>query len=224
MNPPCAATADTVNSETRATAAYDSYSAVYDSLDDSFVSDALGFAQGRQELLAGATGDVLEVAVGTGLNLPDYDWTRVQQLTAIDLSEGMLAQARERAAAVPLSGRPIRLQRADVEALPFADNSFDTVVSTFSLCVFPHPDAALRELCRVLRPGGVALLLEHSRSSNGLLAAYQDLTNAAVTSMSKGCAWNQDVLGLVRAAGLTVLASKPQLAGGLVVMVQATKL
>lgn len=118
------------------------------------------------------------------------------------------------------AGRPIRLQQANVEALPFPDASFDCVVDTFSLCVFPRPELALRELARVLRPGGRALLLEHSRSSNPLLGAYQDATNGAVAAMSKGCAWNQDVAALLVGAGLRPVQVDRYVAGT-VVLVQA---
>jgi methyltransferase OMS1 len=107
-----------------------------------------------------------------------------------------------------------------VEALPFEDGSFDCVVDTFSLCVFPRPGAALRELRRVLRPGGRLLLLEHSRAANQLLAAYQDATNGAVAAMSKGCAWNQDVEGLLAGAGLRPERLERHVAGT-VVLVQA---
>ncbi len=107
-----------------------------------------------------------------------------------------------------------------MESLPFPDDTFDCVVDTFSLCVFPRPDAALKEMARVLKPGGRLLLLEHSRSSNALLAAYQDVTNSAVVALSKGCAWNQDVAGLLRGAGLKPVQLEQHVAGT-VVMVQA---
>ena len=87
-------------------------------------------------------------------------------------------------------------------------------MDTFSLCVIENPGAALAEMRRVLKPGGRALLVEHSKSTTApLLGAYQDLTGPAVKALAKGCAWNQDVVGLAKAAGLTVVKAEPSLLG-----------
>jgi SAM-dependent methyltransferase len=105
------------------------------------------FGGGREWVCSQATGDVLEVAVGTGLNLTFYpDGVR---LTGLDFSPAMLAQALARAAAV---GREIDLREGDAQALPFPDASFDTVVCTLGLCGFPDERAAITEMHRVLRP------------------------------------------------------------------------
>lgn len=165
--------------------AYDSYAATYDDLDGGAAADSLGFPALRAALLRQARGDVLETAVGTGLNLPLYDAAALTSLTAIDLSRGMLGQAQARAQALRLADR-IRLQlvQADVAALGAALGGcqFDTVVDTFSLCVFPDPVAALRSMAACLRPGGTLLLLEHSRSSFAPLGWYQ-VRRAGVCSM-----------------------------------------
>lgn len=106
-----------------------------------------------------ATGDVLEVAVGTALNLSHYP--QEVALTGIDLSPEMLEIARSRAAQTQ---RPIDLREADAHELPFADESFDTVVCTYSLCNIPDPRRAVEEMKRVLRPGGKLILVDHIRS------------------------------------------------------------
>ena len=162
-------------------------------------------------------GDVLELAVGTGLNLRAYDANRVKTYTAIDLSPGMLARAKARAETLAL-GEKARFEEADATALPFDDGSFDVVVDTFSLCVIEDPSAALREVRRVLRSKGRAVLIEHSKSDVGALGAYQDLTSAPVKRMSKGCVWNQDVESLVRQSGMRVVKTQRALLGLLVVV------
>jgi ubiquinone/menaquinone biosynthesis C-methylase UbiE len=128
------------------------------------------FRGGREWVCARARGDVLEVAVGTGLNLGLYPpGTR---LTGVDLSPEMLARARSRSAAI---NAPIELKEADVEALPFGDGTFDTVVSTLAMCAVPDERAAVLEMCRVLRPGGRLLLLDHIGSNWWPIRAGQRL-------------------------------------------------
>lgn len=107
-----------------------------------------------------AEGRILEVAIGTGLNLPLYP--EHVQLTGIDFSPGMLAVARQRATEL---GRAVDLREAHAQHLPFPDASFDTVTCTLSLCSVPDEQAALAEMQRVLRPGGRLLLLDHIRPS-----------------------------------------------------------
>lgn len=109
---------------------------------------------------ARARGETLEVAVGTGLNLPFY--APDVPLTGIDLSPGMLEVARERAAAL---GREVELLEGDAHDLPFEDSSFDSVVCTFSLCGIPDPALAVMEMRRVLRPFGKLILVDHVRST-----------------------------------------------------------
>lgn len=128
------------------------------------------FGDSRAWICAQATGEVLEVAIGTGLNLPLYrDDIR---LTGIDWSPGMLAIARDQAHQL---GRTAALQQADAMALPFDDASFDTVVCTLSLCAVPDDQKALAEMGRVLRPGGRLLLLDHVASSAWPIRVLQRL-------------------------------------------------
>lgn len=164
--------------------------------------DWLGLGRLRRELLQKASGDVLEVAVGTGKNLPHYPGGCA--ITAIDLSPEMLNVARKRADRLDLDAT---FQVMDAEALDFPDGSFATVVSTLSTCTFPDPVKALREMARVCRPGGKVLLLEHGRSSRPRLARFQD-RRAEGFSKPLGCHWNREPLELLRHAGLTTMTAR----------------
>jgi len=161
----------------------------------------------RARLFARAQGDVLDVACGTGSNfrhLPEGC-----SVVGVDLSTAMLAGARREAASL---GRPVTLAHADAGCFPFADDSFDTVVSALSTCTFPDPVAALREMARVCKPAGRVLLFEHGRSSVGPLAWGQDRL-APWHFEDMGCRWNQDPEGIVREAGLEVRRADRHVAG-----------
>jgi ubiquinone/menaquinone biosynthesis C-methylase UbiE len=118
------------------------------------------FGNSRAWVCQQATGKVLEVAIGTGLNLAHYPESVA--LTGVDFSPAMLAQAQERARQL---GRRVELAEGDAQALGFPDNSFDTVVSTFSLCSIPDDRQSVAEMRRVLRPGGLLLLADHVAST-----------------------------------------------------------
>jgi ubiquinone/menaquinone biosynthesis C-methylase UbiE len=158
-----------------------------------------GLAVSRQELLAGAAGDVLEIGAGTGGNLRYYG-AHVDTLTLTEPEPSMLRRLRNKVreqvpAAVVL--------RAPAEDLPFEDNSFDVAVSTLVLCGVGDQPRALRELHRVLRPGGELLFLEHVRSDDPRLARRQDRMNG-VNRFMVGCECNRSTLGSIRAAGFEV--------------------
>jgi len=119
------------------------------------------FGDGREWVCSRASGQVLEVAVGTGRNLTFY--SQGVRITGIDLSPAMLEITRKRADQL---GVDADLREGDAQQLPFADASFDTVVCTLSLCNIPDDRRAIAEMKRVLRPGGRLLLLDHVRSSS----------------------------------------------------------
>lgn len=131
------------------------------------------FAQTRPWVCRRASGRTLEVALGTGLNLPLYP--EGVELAGIEWSPSMLAVAQRRAAALGLAAD---LRLGDARALPFDDGSFDTVVMTFSLCAVPDAGRALEEMVRVLRPGGLLLLADHVESSAWPLRVLQRLVDA----------------------------------------------
>jgi methyltransferase OMS1 len=196
---------------------YDSYAASYDVLDGGALASGLGYDELRNSLVGQAKGTILEVGVGTGLNLPYYNWDGVNSVTVSDVSLEMITIAARRANSDgKVIGQPIAFQPADVANLPFPDNTFDTVVDTFSLCVFPNPEKALKEMARVLKPGGRLLLLEHTRSENPVLGAYQDVTNPYVKKMSKECSWNQNVPQMVADLNLRPIKRERHLAGTII--------
>ena len=121
--------------------------------------DGFMFRDGRAWVCSQAHGDVLEVAIGTGRNLPLYPADA--RLTGVDLSPAMLELARRRGAVL---GREVDLRLGDAQALPFRDATFDAVVSTLAFSTIPDPDKAAAEARRVLRPGGLLLVLDHVRS------------------------------------------------------------
>lgn len=121
---------------------------------------------------------ILEVGVGTGKNF-DY-YPADARITAIDFSEEMLKRAAEKKTRKNIA---VDLHLMDVQSLPFADNSFDTVVATFVFCSVPSPVKGLKELYRVCRSGGQVILLEHVLSSKPVLAAVMNFINPAVVAL-----------------------------------------
>ena len=164
-----------------------------------------------------ASGDTLEIAVGTGLNLPLYksDVT----LTGIDISAEMLAIARRRAAEIAAE---VDLQEGDAHALPFSDSSFDTVICTYSLCNIPDPKIALAEMKRVLRDDGKLVLVDHIRASSKPIYWLQK----ALESLSmrfEGESLTRRPVEHVAALGFTIIDRSRFGPGGIVERVSARK-
>lgn len=179
---------------------YDRFARWYDFVEG--VPNLLGVRKLRRRLLRHASGNVLEVAVGTGMNLRYYP--PGCRIIAVDVSREMLNVVRRRAAKLSMD---VSFLLADAEALPFSDTSFDTVVSSVTTCTFPNPVAALREMARVCRTNGRVLLLEHGRSDREWLGRWQD-SLADPFAKQLGCHWNREPLELVRKAGLKINNSR----------------
>jgi ubiquinone/menaquinone biosynthesis C-methylase UbiE len=133
-------------------------------------TEKLLFGDGRAWACSQARGQVLEIAIGTGRNLPFYP--AEVELTGIELSPAMLEIARQRAQRL---GRQVDLLMGDAQALPFPDQRFDTVVCTLALCSIPDERQAIAEVWRVLRPGGIFVALEHVRSPNPIIRGLERL-------------------------------------------------
>ena len=179
---------------------YDRFARWYDWVEG--IPELLGVNRLRYRMLQRASGRVLEVAIGTGKNLPYYP--RDCRIIGADVSKEMLAVAQKRASRLQLD---ISLLLADAEALPFSDKTFDTVVSSLSTCTFPNPVLALQEMARVCRPEGKILLLEHGRSDREWFGRFQDRT-AERHAKQLGCHWNRKPLDLVGGAGLKINKTK----------------
>jgi ubiquinone/menaquinone biosynthesis C-methylase UbiE len=149
--------------------AWDRQAESYDKQIDWFERRVIG-SDNRAWACSRAGGKVLEVAIGTGLNIASYPPD--VRLTGVDLSPAMLQIARRRADDL---GRSVDLREGDAHELPFEDSSFDTVVCTFSLCNIPDVERAVTEMKRVLRPDGKLVLVDHIRSSNVVVFAIQKL-------------------------------------------------
>jgi ubiquinone/menaquinone biosynthesis C-methylase UbiE len=173
-----------------------------------FDQHILGVARLRKRLLSKARGKILEVACGTGQNLPLF--APDSEITAVDLSLNMLESARRIAIGY---GLDVNFAVMDAEKLEFPDRSFDTVVSTLSTCTFPNPVRALQEIKRICQPDGLILLLEHGHSNVPWLARFQDRNEHRHYQDHAGCRWNQDPLDLVQSAGIKVLKSNRSVLG-----------
>ena len=170
------------------------YPRLYDALTRRFERKVGAALRGR--FLGAARGRVLEVGAGTGRNLPHYG--DVEELVVTEPQEGMLERARRRA------DRSATFVRASADALPFPDDSFDTVVATLVLCTVDDQQASLREIRRVLKPAGQFLFAEHVRSGNPKLARWQDRLEGLWSKVAGGCRPNRDTVAAIEASGFAV--------------------
>jgi SAM-dependent methyltransferase len=156
----------------------------------------------RAEVVPLARGRVLELGAGGGANLALYDRTRVESVTGVDPSDGLIALAEERMA--PADRGFFHVERGVAEELPFPSASFDTVVSTFTLCSVQDPARALAEAKRVLKPGGRLLFLEHGLSPEADVAKWQRRIEPFWKPIAGGCHLTRPVTDSVTKAGFLV--------------------
>ena len=176
------------------------FSAIYDPL--LWIGERTGMSKRRGRLLAQAEGRVLEIGAGTGLNLNHYP----DSLTELVLTEPAAPMASRLERRAERSALPTRVVTASAEALPFEDDSFDTVVSTLVLCTVDDPERTLAEIARVLRPDGQLLFIEHVRARSPRLAGWQDRLARPWLHFAAGCRCNRATLDLLRSGGFAVSA------------------
>ncbi|MBC6475555.1 MAG: class I SAM-dependent methyltransferase [Hormoscilla sp. GM102CHS1] len=159
---------------------------------DWMMSDPV-LTQYRQEVLSEVSGEVLEIGFGTGLNLPHYPES-LQKLTAIDANPGMNALARKR---IQSSGIIVANRVLNGENLPMDDNSFDSVVSTWTLCSIAKVEQALLEIHRVLKPGGKFFFIEHGLSDDPKVQVWQHRLTPLQKIIGDGCHLDRNMKKLV---------------------------
>jgi ubiquinone/menaquinone biosynthesis C-methylase UbiE len=162
-----------------------------------------GLSDMRRELLAQATGDVVELGAGTGLNLEHYP-AEVSRLVLTEPDPEMAKKLRQR---VQRESRSAEVVEAPGEQLPFPDDSFDTAIATLILCTAPEPGRVLGEVNRVLKPGGSFLFLEHVRAPDGSgLSRWQDRLMPVQRFIGCGCHPNRRTAAAIESSPLEVLA------------------
>ncbi|WP_010281996.1 class I SAM-dependent methyltransferase [Bacillus timonensis] len=157
----------------------------------------------RSQLLAKATGQVLEIGSGTGINFPLY--RGVQSVTAIEPNPNMSERAIENKTKAVV---PIEIVKVGAESLPFEDNTYDTVVATLVFCTIPNVEKALREMKRVCKPNGTILMFEHVKMRDPFLSKLQDWLTPAWKRVCDGCCLNRETENLVKQNGLPIVAKK----------------
>jgi ubiquinone/menaquinone biosynthesis C-methylase UbiE len=154
----------------------------------------------RQRVIGAAEGRVLEIGIGSGLNLPLYG-SAVKSVIGLEPSAELLRMARARAEAAT---RPITLLDASAEAIPLDSGSVDTVVTTWTLCTIPDAARALAEMHRVLRPGGTLLFVEHGRAPEPAVERWQDRLDPLWSRFAGGCHLNRRIDDLISGSGFRI--------------------
>lgn len=161
------------------------------------------FRSCRRRLIGRAGGRVLELGAGTGVNLPFYDFSRIEALVLSDVElDGPALAARLRRMGEPAAAKKIEMKNADVQALPFAAGIFDSVVATLLFCSVPRPELGLAEIRRVLKPGGAFIFIEHVLPESPRAAALARRVTPAWRRIMSGCRLDRPTAGLLERSGL----------------------
>jgi len=154
----------------------------------------------RERIAGVAEGCVLEVGIGSGLNLPFYG-RKVKRLVGLEPSPRLLSRARQKAHGFPLA---VEFLQGSAEAIRLEDKSIDTVVMTWTLCTIPDAPLALNEIRRVLKPEGELLFVEHGRAPDGGVRRWQDRLTPLWKNIGGGCHLNRPIAKLIEGAGFAI--------------------
>ncbi|MEX1168129.1 MAG: class I SAM-dependent methyltransferase [Hydrogenophaga sp.] len=156
----------------------------------------------RQKVVPQAYGHVLEIGIGTGLNMPHYDASKVTRVTGLDPALELQPRARKR---IETAGIPVDLIGLSAETIPMPSAHVDSAVVTYALCSIPDAVAALKEVRRVLKPGAPLLFCEHGLSPDASVARWQNRLQALWGAMAGGCHLNRDIPAVIQAAGFRLV-------------------
>ncbi len=171
----------------------------------------------REKVVPQCTGRVLEIGMGTGLNLPYYDASKIDIVYGLEPVAEMVAQARPRAAQAPF---PVEFIDLPGEQIPLPDESIDTVLLTYTLCTIPGVADALAGMRRVLKPGGKLIFCEHGQAPDASVYKWQNRLNGVWGAIAGGCNINRDIPALLVEGGFRItdmesmyLPSTPKILG-----------
>ena len=153
----------------------------------------------REKVVPQAKGTVVEIGIGSGLNLPFYEASQIERVIGIDPDDAVWAKAADRVAACDF---PVERMGLSGESLPLENQCADTVLVTYALCTIPDPVAALREMGRVLKPGGEILFTEHGKAPDPKVARWQRRIDPVWKRLAGGCHSGRDIPALFDQAGL----------------------
>ena len=155
----------------------------------------------REKVVPLAKGDILEVGIGSGLNLPFYNSSKVNRIWGLDPSEELNEMAQKVAMKSDIE---VKFLLAGAEQIPLPDNSIDTVLITYTMCTIPEVELAIKEMRRVLKPEGEMIFCEHGKSPDDHIAKWQNKINPYWNVIGGGCNINRDIPRLIKSAGFSI--------------------
>ena len=171
----------------------------------------------RKKVVPLAEGEILEVGIGSGLNLPYYETSRVKKIWGLDPSEELHDMAKKVASGLDLN---VEFLLSGAEEIPLLDGSVDTALITYTLCSIPEVEEAIKEIKRVIKPGGTMIFCEHGAAPDANIQKWQDRVNPYWNKISGGCNMNRDIPNLIESAGFSIsqmetmyLPSTPKILG-----------